>query len=130
MKSNSNRTKSRKIIFWITTTIIAIIFFITGVGNLMPFEHIAKDMSHLGYPPYFLKILGIWKILGALIIAFPVSPRVKEWAYAGMMLDLTGAVFSRFFSGDGVVMLIIPLAISGFVIISWVLQQKETAASS
>ena len=55
--------KSRKIIYWATTLIISIAFFVTGVGNLIPFEHMAQDMLYLGYPPYFLKILGTWKIL-------------------------------------------------------------------
>jgi uncharacterized membrane protein YphA (DoxX/SURF4 family) len=129
MNAGKSHFRVFKIIYWVTTIIIAIIFFITGVGNLIPFEHITQDMSHLGYPAYFLKILGIWKILGALTIAFPVSPRYKEWAYVGMMLDLSGAAFSRFFSEDGFIMTIVPLAISGLVLISWILQPKETVVS-
>jgi hypothetical protein len=38
--------------------------------------------------------LGIWKILGALALLAPRFPRLKEWAYAGIAFDLTGAAFA------------------------------------
>ena len=111
--------KSIKIIYWVTTLIISIAFFVTGVGNFIPFEHIAVDMSHLGYPPYFLKILGTWKILSAITIIFVRIPWLKEWAYAGMFFDLTGAAYSRYASGDSGIMIFVPLGIAGLVAISW-----------
>jgi uncharacterized membrane protein YphA (DoxX/SURF4 family) len=126
MSSSDNIPKSRKVIFWITTTIIAIVFFVTGLGNILPFAHIAQDMAHLGYPTYFLKILGIWKILGAIAIVTPGIPRIKEWAYAGMILDLTGAALSRFFVGDGLLMIVVPLAIATLVTINNTLRHSQT----
>src|SRR6267154_6370182 len=48
----------------------------------------------LGYPMYFFAILGFWKVLGAIAILVPRYPRLKEWAYAGIFFDLTGAVAS------------------------------------
>ena len=48
----------------------------------------------LGYPTYFFAILGVWKILGAIAILGPRFPRLKEWAYAGIFFDLTGAAVS------------------------------------
>jgi hypothetical protein len=131
MKNNSpdagsNKFKIWRTIYWIITIIIAIVFFITGVGNLVPFEHIAQDMLHLGYPTYFRIILGSWKILGAVTILFPGIPRLKEWAYAGMVFDLTGAMFSRLATGSGVMLAIIPMAIAGLVLISWALRPKFT----
>ena len=115
----------KKIIYWITTGIVSVIFLITGVGNLIPIAHIAGDMTHLGYPPYFLTILGTWKILGALCILVSKIPRTKEWAYAGMLFDLTGAAFSRFASGDGARMIAIPIVIACLVAISWALRPEE-----
>ena len=112
MNSSKNISKSRKIIFWATTIVIAIAYFVTGVGNILPFAHIAQDMAHLGYPAYFLKIIGAWKILAALVVVIPNIPRIKEWAYAGMILDLTGAAFSRFAMGDALPQIIIPLGIA------------------
>lgn len=124
--TNSNKNKSRtlKTTYWVTTIVIAITFFITGIGNFVPFEHIAQDMLHLGYPPYFLKILGIWKIFGAVAIIFPGIPRIRECAYAGMVFDLTGAAFSRSAAGDSVIMVIVPIAIVSLVAISWALGPK------
>ena len=48
----------------------------------------------LGYPMYFFAILGVWKVLGAIAILVPRFPRLKEWAYAGIFFDLTGAAAS------------------------------------
>ena len=48
----------------------------------------------LGYPMYFFAILGFWKVLGAIAILVPRFPRLKEWAYAGIFFDLTGAAAS------------------------------------
>jgi uncharacterized membrane protein YphA (DoxX/SURF4 family) len=122
MSSSDNYPKSRKVIFWITTTIIAIAFFVTGLGNILPFAHIAQDMAHLGYPTYFLKILGTWKILAAIALFIPNAPRIKEWAYAGMILDLTGAAFSRFAMGDALPLIVLPLGIAILVTINYTLR--------
>jgi uncharacterized membrane protein YphA (DoxX/SURF4 family) len=122
---NEEPSRKSKIIYWLTTTIVALIFLVTGIGNLLPFDHIAHDMSHIGYPPYFLKILGAWKILGAAAIILPVPTRFKEWAYAGMLFDLTGASFSRFAVGDDLLMVFIPLAIAVLVLVSYIYSNQE-----
>jgi hypothetical protein len=69
-----------------------------------------------------MTILGIWKVLGAGVLLAPGLPRLKEWAYAGMIFDLTGAATSRAVMGDGVPMVIVPLAIAGVVLASWALR--------
>lgn len=120
MSSSNSIPKNRKVIFWITTTIIAIAFFVTGLGNILPFKHIAQDMAHLGYPPYFLKIIGTWKILAAIVLFIPHVPRIKEWAYAGMILDLTGAALSRFAADDDLVQIILPLGIAVLVTTNYI----------
>lgn len=124
MTWSNKPTTAKKIMYWVTTVLIAAAFFVTGIGNLAPMAHIARDMSHLGYPPYFLPILGTWKILSAVAIVLPKVPRLKEWAYAGMIFDLTGAAFSRAASGDGVMMVFVPVAIAGVVMISWALRPE------
>ena len=55
---------------------------------------------HLGYPLYFLYILGGWKILGVIAILIPKFSLLKEWAYAGFFFAMSGAVFSHIASGD------------------------------
>ena len=51
-------------------------------------------VSRLGYPAYVLWILGIWKILGAITLIVPGFLRLKEWAYAGIVFELSGAAAS------------------------------------
>lgn len=119
MNAASDASKRKKIIFWATTTVIAITYFITGLGNLLPFPHIAQDMAHLGYPAYFLKIIGTWKIIAAIVIVIPKFQHIKEWAYAGMILDLTGAALSRYFIGDAWPTIVIPLGISILITVNY-----------
>ena len=122
MSTIKNTSKTKEILFWITTIIIAIAYFITGLGNLLSFSHIALDMAHLGYPVYFLKILGVWKILAAIVIVIPGIRRIKEWAFAGMMLDLSGASLSRYYSGDAWPTIVIPIGISILVTVNYVIR--------
>jgi uncharacterized membrane protein YphA (DoxX/SURF4 family) len=81
-------------------------------------------MTHLGYPPYFMTILGVWKILGGIAVLLPRTPRLKEWAYAGMIFDLTGAAFSHAASGDPAGKVIAPLVLAGLVAASWALRPE------
>ena len=111
--------------YWVTTTLVAIAFLLPGVGNLVHTPQIAHDMAHLGYPSYFLTVLGSWMILGAIAITIPRFPRLKEWAYAGMIFDLTGAALSRAVSGDGAGGIVPPLAIAVLVIVSWALRPRS-----
>jgi len=53
-----------------------------------------------GISAYFLAFLGIFKISGGQAILAPRLARVKEWAYAGMMVDVIGAIVSRAAIGD------------------------------
>nr|WP_265333553.1 DoxX family protein [Paenibacillus guangzhouensis] len=55
---------------------------------------------HLGYPSYLLPFLGIAKLLGVIAIVVPGFPRLKEWAYAGFVFDLSGAMYSSISVGD------------------------------
>jgi len=112
----------RAIGYWATTALVAVAFIVPGIGNLIHAPHFAQDMAHLGYPAYFLTVLGTWKVLGALAIVLPGLPRLKEWAYAGMIFDLTGAAASRVASGDAAIAAIAPLIIAAVVVTSWVLR--------
>lgn len=118
--------KARRIFYWAATISVAFMFLATGIGNLIPIDHIARDLAHLGYPHYFHIILGVWKILGAVVIILPGMQRMKEWAYAGMIFDLTGAAFSRFAIGDHILTIIIPLLIACLVVTSWLLRPQHS----
>ena len=118
-------SRTARIAYWVATGAVAAAFAVPGVANLARAPHIAQDMAHLGYPIYFMTILGAWKILAAVAVLAPRLPRLKEWAYAGMIFDLTGAAISRAVAHDGPVMIIVPLLIAGVVIASWALRPEE-----
>jgi hypothetical protein len=116
------RSRFRGVLYWVATAVAATAFLVPGIGNLVRAPHIASDMAHLGYPAYFMTILGTWKVLGALVITTPGFGTLKEWAYAGMIFDLSGAAISRAVSDDGVASVLIPLALLGIVLASWALR--------
>ena len=113
---------ARSVAYAVTTGLLVVAFTVPGLGNLLRVDHIAHDMAHLGYPAYFMTVLGTWKVLGAAAVALPGLRRAKEWAYAGMLFDLTGAAASRAFSGDPAPTVVIPLAIAALAIASWALR--------
>lgn len=119
----------KKTIYWITTVVTAIVFLIPGFGNLLHVEHFSNDMLHLGYPIYFSTILGIWKITGAIVILLPKLKILKEWAYAGIIFDLTGAAFSRLSVQDDIIMMVIPLIIACLAMGSWFLRPDNRKLS-
>ena len=95
-------TKRNKIIYWISTLWLALGMLSTGLVQLFRGKTGAGgvDMiTHLGYPVYFLTILGVWKILGVAAVLTPKFPLVKEWAYAGFFFAMSGAIFSHIASG-------------------------------
>jgi len=126
----SSRGRAHPALYWTATLLTAIAFAVPGVLNLIHAPHMAEDMAHLGYPPYFLTIFGAWKVLGAIAVLLPRSPRLKEWAYAGMIFDLTGAAASRAALGDRAVMILVPLLIAGVVTASWALRPAARRLAS
>ena len=103
-------------------------FFIGGGGLSQIWQYRINPHSVvpvLGYPMYFFAILGVWKVLGAIAILVPRFPRLKEWAYAGIFFDLTGAAAScAAVGGYGAYAfhVIAPLIIAGFTVASWALR--------
>src|SRR4051794_41319870 len=84
-----------------------------------------EGMTHLGFPAYFVSSLGVWKVLGGVAVLAPRLPRLKEWAYAGMLFDLTGAAASHAAVGDPAGKVVAPLMISGIVAASWALRPES-----
>jgi hypothetical protein len=120
--------KTKSIVYWTMTVLVA--FFMTG-GATQILQYRANPhgvVPELGYPLYFFAILGVWKILGAITILVPRFPRLKEWAYAGIFFDLTGAAAScAFVGGYGAYAfhVIAPLIIAGFLVASWALRPES-----
>ena len=89
-------------IYWIATGLLAFGMAAQGVAQLAHTQGYVDILVHLGYPLYFLSILGVWKLLGVLAILLPRFALVKEWAYAGFFFVMTGAIVSHIALGDSV----------------------------
>jgi hypothetical protein len=113
---------ARTVGYWAATGLLAAAFFMGGAMDLAKPHDLVEGMSKLGYPLYFMTILGTWKVLGAAAIVAPKTARLKEWAYAGMVFDLTGAAASHLASGDPANKVVAPLVLLGLVIASWSLR--------
>jgi hypothetical protein len=115
--------KSRNILYWTMTILVAL--FIGGGGLAQIWQYRANPhgiVPELGYPLYFFAILGFWKAMGAIAILVPRFPRLKEWAYAGIFFDLTGAAAScAAVGGYGAYAfhVIAPLILTALTVISW-----------
>lgn len=112
----------KTIAFWVTTGLVAVAMGVGGVVDLLQGEEVAKGLGALGYPLYFAVIIGVWKVAGAIVLLAPKLPLVKEWAYAGIMFDLTGASASHAYSGDPIANIVVPLVLAAMLVGSWFLR--------
>ena len=120
-------TKAKKIIYWVATLWLALGMTATAFGQLfkLPGQGGPDMITHLGYPVYVLTILGIWKILGVVAVLIPKFPLLKEWAYAGFVFIMSGAIFSHVAVGDPVVELLPGLLLLVLTVVSWHLRPES-----
>src|SRR4051812_28584874 len=115
-------TKRNKIIYWIFTAWLALGMLSTGIVQLLKGKSGAggaDSITHLGYPGYFLTILGVWKLLGVVAVLMPKFPLLKEWAYAGFFFAMSGAIFSHLAVGDGAKEFFGPSLLLILTVVSW-----------
>jgi hypothetical protein len=92
--------KKTKIFYWIFTGLTAILLGIGSIFDVISAPEAVEQITGLGYPEYLIPFLGVAKLLGIIAILIPGYPRIKEWAYAGLMYDLIGAMYSHICAGD------------------------------
>ena len=117
--------KARNVGYWVATATVAFAFGVGGAFDLSGAPEVVAAIEHLGYPAYFATLIGVWKLLGAVAVLVPRLPRVKEWAYAGMFFDLTGAAISHAAAGDGAQAVVTPLVVLAFVVASYLLRSES-----
>ena len=110
----SRPQRAARIVHWIATLAFALPIVWSAIQYLTEAPKMVATMTHLGYPLYFLKILGVAKLLGAAALIYPGAPRLKEWAYAGFTFDVIGAVVSHLSAGDGLAVAMVPF---GFLVL-------------
>jgi hypothetical protein len=119
--------RAKSIAYWTTTILVALIM--SGGATQIWQYHVNPHgiVPELNYPTYFFAILGFWKVCGAIAILIPRFPRLKEWAYAGIFFDLTGAALScAAVGGYGAYgfHVIAPLIIAAIAVASWALRPQ------
>jgi hypothetical protein len=112
-------SKRNKIIYWIATIWLSVAMLASGLQQIFHTKSFVDIIVPLGYPIYFLTILGVWKILGVITILIPKFGLVKEWAYAGFFFIMSGAVFSHIASGDSIIKLLPSLILLIMTVVSW-----------
>ena len=117
--------RAKSIAYW-TTTVLVAFSMSGGIAQLARVPGVVDGFVRvLGYPPYFVTILGFWKVCGAIAILVPRFPRLKEWAYAGIFFDLTGASASSAAVGGGAFHILAPLVAAVLAVASWALRPES-----
>jgi hypothetical protein len=117
--------KGKLIAYWICTALIALTIGSGGAAQALRVPQNVEGMTALGYPVHFIVLLGVWKVLGALTLLAPKLRLVKEWAYAGIFIDLSGAVVASAANAGGAFHIIAPIVLIGILAASWVLRPES-----
>jgi hypothetical protein len=108
---------NRNVVYWATSGLFALALSASALGDLT--GAMDEGLAHLGYGAIVPRILGVWKVLGIVALLAPGFPRLKEWAYAGFVFNLTGAIVSHLAAGDGAGAAVAPLVLLAMLFTSW-----------
>jgi DoxX-like protein len=108
--------------YWLATAAVAAELGAGGLWDITRLPSVSDMVTHLGYPSYFLVLLGTWKVLGAAALLVPRRALLKEWAYAGAFLTYTGAIVSHVATGYALseVGVLVPMTV--LTVLSWALR--------
>ena len=111
--------------YWVCTVLVVFFMLPGGIFEVMRSPQAVTGMKALGYPVFFVVLLGVWKILGSIALLAPKFPVLKEWAYAGIFFDLTGAAVTNAANHGPAWHVATPLVILGVLYGSWALRPQE-----
>ena len=115
----------KRVAYWVCTGLVVFFIGSGGLAYVMRVPDVVAGVVALGFPVYFIVLLGVWKVLGSVAILVPKFPLVKEWAYAGIMIDLTGAAVASMATGGAWWHAAAPLLIAVLVVASWALRPES-----
>lgn len=119
--------KTNTILFWITTVLVALVALGGGIMDIIANEEVLAAITGLGFPEYFARPLGIFKVLGSIAILIPGFYRIKEWAYAGLSFDFIWAVIAHGSNGDEMGQVLFPLIPLALLLASYFLYHRRKA---
>jgi hypothetical protein len=124
--------KNHDTAYWVTLGLFSAIYAFSAVMDLTGVGPAHETLLHLGYPAYVATILGVWKAGAVATLLSPRLARVKEWAYAGIVFDLTGGLASHLATGDALPKPIIPVVVLALALASYALRpaSRRLAAPS
>jgi hypothetical protein len=122
--------KRKTIWYWIITVILSLCIFSGGLAQALQVKDVIQGFKPLGYPLYFISLIGIWKMLGIIAILIPGFKLAKEWAYAGIFFTMTGAVISHIASNNVSAQIISPAVLALFTVLSWYLRPTNRKIAS
>ncbi len=108
--------------YWTSTVVLALAMLSGGAAELVMRPETVEGMTLLGYPLYFSRIIGFWKVLGGVALLAPRCPRLKEWAYAGIFFNMTGAAASHAATGAASWHILVTAIFAGLTLASWALR--------
>lgn len=111
--------------YWATTAFPAFAVVSGGAAELARRPDNVEGLVHLGYPAYLATSIGFWKVLVGITVLAPRFPRLKERAYAGIFINMTGAAVSHAVSGDAVWHVIVTGSLAVLAIASWALRPQS-----
>ncbi|GHJ34916.1 DoxX family protein [Streptomyces sp. TS71-3] len=115
---------ARSAAYWTATALVTAELAVGGIWDVLRISQVRDVVEHLGYPAYFLVLLGVWKVLGALALLAPRLPLLKEWAYAGVIFTDTGAIVSHLTVGYELAELGFLIPLAGLTVLSWALRPE------
>jgi hypothetical protein len=110
---------NRKFIYITSTAILVLEIMAGAFMDLAHLPYVVRDVRSLGYPTYVLYIVGVWKFLAVGPLIWPRLPRLREWAYAGVFFEMSGAVESHVLAGDRLGGYAAALAFTFLTLVSW-----------
>ncbi|MGG6231016.1 DoxX family protein [Tenacibaculum sp. SDUM215027] len=114
--------KVKNITYWVLTIFLSIGMFAGGIQQMLQIGGYNEIVKALGYPLYLLSILGVWKILGVIVILAPKLTLLKEWAYAGFFFAMSGAAISHVAVGQSFIEAVPSLILLIITVLSWYLR--------
>ena len=117
--------KTKTITYWVATALVAFCMGSGGAAELLRVPGTVQGLVKLGYPTYFVSIIGFWKLMAAMALLYPRFPRLKEWAYAGIFFNMSGAAISALATGAETWHVAIDVALIALNFASWALRPKH-----
>ena len=121
---------TKLVLYWTITILLASELLVGGMWDLTHYHYVLAIVTRLGYPAYVLSILGFWKVLAGVAILVPRLPMLKEWAYAGVFFEMTGALASHVAHGDSAVNLIAPAIFAAITVASRALRPADRRSAA